>query len=204
MLEKSAYSFISRSMEFPFHSHWPMVLALLLFAEKPNDMHWRIQSGSIPPPSSAKKERKKERKERKIIRDAIRMEFLQLMSNLSTTQILIPIGASFTHKWTMLQRTYGSQFRHWLHYHHTNLTFNNKHGCTRLWIPYHVHTHISGTICNLQTSQIPPLRKFSSSSQTFLAKHPYPNLWVSGSMSEWHIPHTMGPVDSNLERSDQS
>jgi hypothetical protein len=39
-----------------------MVLALLLFAEKPNDMHWRIQSGSIPPPSSAKKERKKNNK----------------------------------------------------------------------------------------------------------------------------------------------
>jgi hypothetical protein len=75
-----------------------MVLALLLFAEKPNDMHWRIQSGSIPPPSSAKKERRKERKERKIIRDAIRMEFLQLMSNISTTQILIPIGASSTHR----------------------------------------------------------------------------------------------------------
>ncbi len=128
------------------------------------------------------KERKKKRKKRKKkIRDAIRREFLQLMNNLSTTQILIPIGESSTHKWTMLQRTYGSQFQHWLHYHHTNLTFNNEHGCTRLWIPYHIHTHISGT---LQTSQIPPLRKFSSSSQTFLAKHPYPNMWVSGSVSE--------------------
>jgi hypothetical protein len=72
-----------------------MVLALLLFAEKPNDMHWRIQSGSIPPPSSAKKGKKKKKRD---ARDAIRMEFLQLMSNLSTTQILIPIGTSSTHK----------------------------------------------------------------------------------------------------------
>ena len=37
------------------YRHWPIVLALLLLAEYPRDMHWRIRSGVIPPPSSGAK-----------------------------------------------------------------------------------------------------------------------------------------------------
>lgn len=35
--------------------HCPIVFAILLFAEYPSDMHWRILSGSIPPPLSERR-----------------------------------------------------------------------------------------------------------------------------------------------------